>query len=263
MLQKKYPFDPQLKHHLLLAVGLAIWIFCFLVFTEPLDVNEFSSKEKWQYLPFYGICGGCTYLIFLPLQKLLFKKNTTWTVQKELLFILGIIIIGGVLARLIYLYIIVPNEPNAYSVSYFITSIYIPALTAILPIIIFGRWAFGKYEEKKLEDQKIKINGEGNYEGLVLHSNDLISIKADDNYIEVLYIASGLFKKHLIRNKLSVIEKEHPQLIRTHRSYLINPFHFKRWKTGQGKLIAIMFSDIEIPVSKTYAKIVKEVLSSF
>ncbi|MGK0386116.1 MAG: hypothetical protein ACI849_000723 [Patiriisocius sp.] len=255
-----FPFDPRVKHHILLAIGLAIWIFCFLNFTEPLDINDFTKTEKWMHLPFYGFAGAATYLLILPLQYKIYNFNKKWTLLHELLFLLCIVIIGFVFARGVYLYIIVPDEPYPYTLGFFIVDLYIPALTTIAPIIFFGRWAFGKYEEKKVANQKIEIQGEGAYEGLKLLFNDIVCIKADDNYIEVHYLDIKVLKKQLIRNKLSVIEKEFPELLRTHRSYLVNPFHFKAWKTGQGKLNIILSSEIEIPVSKTQTDNVKQVL---
>ena len=129
-------------------------------------------------------------------------------------------------------------------------------------MIIFGRYAFGKYKKKKIEAQKIEIKGEGSYEGLRLFLNDLICIQSSDNYIEVFYLSGNQLKKSLIRNKLSVIADEFPELLRTHRSFIINPFHFLQWKTEKGKLFVLLFHHIEVPVSKTYQNEVKTVLNS-
>ena len=253
-----YPFDPKFKNHLLLALGLAVWIFCFLNFTEPLDIDDFSTSEKWMYLPFYGLVGAGTYLLILPVQRLLYNKKNKWGILNEFSFFIVMAIIGFVLARMVYLYIVVPDEEYPYDLPYFITDIYIPALSAILPIVIIGRWALGKYKEKKLEDQKIEIKGEGIYEGIRLQQNDVICIKADDNYVEVSYLDNHEAKKQLIRNKLLVVEKEHPWLLRTHRSYLVNPYHFIQWQNSGGKLQMEVTTQLEIPVSKTYTDRVKQ-----
>jgi DNA-binding LytR/AlgR family response regulator len=140
---------------------------------------------------------------------------------------------------------------------YHLNAIIFPALLTILPIIIIGRFAFGKYNEKRLEDQKIEIKGEGNYEGLRLQLNDLACIQSSDNYIEVFYVSVNGLKKALIRNKLSVIDDTFSELLRTHRSYLINPFHFQQRKTEKGKLLMLMSYDIEVPISKTYTQAIK------
>jgi len=259
----KYPFDKSLKSHLIIALGLAIWIFLFLYFTEPLDVAEFSNEEQLVFLPIYGIIGAISYLLFLPLQSYLFKKsNEKWTLQNELLFLLAFIFVGTIISRLFYLFIIVPNEPNPYSFSYHLTGILIPVYSIVLPIIILGRFGFGKYKNKKTETQKIEIKGEGNYEGLRLFLNDIIYIQSSDNYVEVIYVNGKDLKKSLIRNTLSKVADEFPALLRTHRSYLINPHHFLQWKTENSKLYVELFHHSIVPVSRTYQKEVKAVLNS-
>ena len=154
------------------------------------------------------------------------------------------------------------NDRNPYDLWYMLKSIFFPALLTILPIIIIGRFAFGKYKNKKTEAQKIEIKGEGNYEGLRLLLNDVICIQSSDNYVEVFYQSGNEVKKSLIRNKLSVIADEFPEFLRIHRSYLINPYHFLQWKTEKSKLFVVLFHHIEVPVSRTYQKDTKAVLDS-
>ncbi len=257
-LKNKYPFDPTPSHHFIIALALAIWVFIFLYFTEPLDVNEFENIEKLVYLPLYAFLGALCYLSFLPFQYYLFKKNNTvWTINQEVLFISLFCIVGILLLRLFYLYVVVLGEPNPYTFWFHLRHILLPALVTIVPIIVIGRYAFGKYKGKKQEEQKIEIEGEGNYESLRLFSNELICIKASDNYIEIFYISNNILKKNLIRNKLSLVAELFPELLRTHRSYLVNPFHFQQWKTEKNKHLLILSHSIEIPVSKTYLTKVK------
>lgn len=262
-MNRKYPFDPAIKNHFIIALGLAIWIFIFLYFTEPLDVNRLGETNKFLFLIGYGFIGGISYLLFLPFQYFIFHKNDkTWTILSEFLFLFCLTFSLIIIARLYYLYVIMANDRNPYELWYMVKAIFLPAVLTILPIIIFGRFAFGKYKNKQLEAKKIEIKGEGNYEGLRLFFNDIISIQSSDNYIEVFYLSGNALKKTLIRNKLSVIVDEFPELLRTHRSYLINPFHFEQWKTEKGKLFVSLFHHIEVPVSRTYQNDVKAVLNS-
>jgi len=262
-LHKKYPFDSAIKHHIIIAVGLALWIFVFLYFTEPLDVTEFREEDKLIFLGGYSLIGGFCYLLFLPFQYLILQKNNNnWTVLSELIFLMLFSISTITIARLYYLYIIMANDINPYDFWYMLKSIFMPAIATILPIIIFGRFAFGKYRNKQIEAKKIEIKGEGNYEGLRLFLNDIICIQSSDNYIEVFYTVNTELKKTLIRNKLSVIADEFPALLRTHRSYLINPYHFLQWKTENSKLFVLLFHHIKVPVSRTYQKEVKAILNS-
>ncbi len=258
-----YPFDPSIKHHLIIALGLAVWIFAFLYFTEPLDVSEFGDREKLIYLPIYGLIGGVCYSLFIPFQVWLYRRfKEQWSIGLEFGYLLTFILISATFARLYYLYIVVAGEPNPYSLGYYITNILLPTIAIVLPILIVGRFAFGKYKEKRLEQAKIEIKGEGTYDGLKLLLNDLICIQSSDNYIEVYYYSGKELKKSLIRNKLSVIADEFPELLRVHRSYIINPYHFQQWKTEKGKLFAELSSSISTPVSNTYKNEVKTVLNS-
>lgn len=244
---------------MLIALGLAIWIFLFLILTEPLNTQEFSRGEKFVFLPIYGLAGATAYLFMLPLQYYIYgKMKKRWKVLNEFVFFLCMLTTGLIFSRSIYLYIVVPNDNNPYSLWYFITSIYLPAIVTIFPIIAIGRWAFGRYYEKKIDDQKIQIDGEGTYEGLRLQLKDLIRVKADDNYVEISYLTNGILKKQLIRTKLSKVEHVIPELMRTHRSYLINPLHFQQFSMDSGKLIVLLTAELVVPVSKTYATSIKQ-----
>ena len=262
-MNRKYPFDPSIKHHIIIALGLASWIFVFLYFTEPLDVNELYDDEKLFFLMGYSFIGGLCYLLFLPIQYIIFNKyDKNWTILSEFIFLLVFSFLTITIARFYYLYVVMAGERNPYGLWYMLTSIFFPAIATILPIIIFGRFAFGKYKNKKTEANKIEIKGEGTYEGLRLFLNDVICIQSSDNYIEVFYLSGKELKKSLIRNKLSAVADEFPVLLRTHRSYLINPFHFLQWKTEKSKLFVILFHHIEVPVSRTYQTDVKSIINS-
>ena len=50
----------------------------------------------------------------------------------------------------------------------------------------------------------------------------LLYVKAEDNYVKVVYRSKGQEKSFLLRRKLSEVEKLSPSLLRVHRSYLIN-----------------------------------------
>jgi hypothetical protein len=263
MLKHKYPFDPALKHHLLIALGLAVWVFVFLYFTEPLDVSEFGSTEKLIYLPLYGLFSSICYLLTLPFQYWLYKKGSAkWTVASELLQFGFLIVLTFIVTRLVYYYVVMEAHPNAYTIDYFATHIYFPAVLTIMPIVAIGRWSFGKYKDKQLDDQKIEIKGAGNYENLRLLLKDLICIQSSDNYIEITYQEGDKIKKQLLRTKLAEVEETRPELIRTHRSFLINPYHFKQWRTGNRKVNVVLTNDIEIPVSKTYQAAVETAVNS-
>ena len=250
---KTYPYDPTVKHHLILAVALGAWIFTFLYVTQPLDVKELDRDDQLYYLPIYALVGTLSYLLIFPTQYLIKKFfYGQWTLLHELGFLLVLVSIGLLGAWNYYFYGVMESHPNSYSLWYFSTAVFLPAISTIVPPLFIGRFAFGKYKEKKLEDQKIEIQGQGTYEGLRLNLADLISVQSADNYVEVNYLEGGVLKKQLIRNKLTAIEETRPELLRIHRSHLVNPTHFAQWKSGNRKLSMVLTEGLEAPVSKTY-----------
>ena len=260
ILQSTYPLDPKLKHHLILALGLAVWIFLFLYLTEPLDVNEFAAKEKLIYLPLYGTLGAIVYLFTLPFQGYIISRSSTWTLGKELLWFGAFCILAFLAVRGFYLYGVMEGHPNSYGLGYFTTHIFLPASLTILPIVLLSRWAFGKYHSKQLDKQKITIPGEGKMEGLRLHWEHIVYLQSADNYVEVYYLDGNTLKTQLLRNTLSNIAGQIPDLLRTHRSYLINPLHFQTWATTSGKALLQLSHGETVPVSKSYLPSVKNAL---
>ncbi|WP_405250361.1 LytTR family DNA-binding domain-containing protein [Dokdonia sp. Asnod3-C12] len=259
---KKHPFDPSIKHQLIIALGMALWIFTFLYFTEPLDVSQLHDSERLFILSLYGLLGALCYVTILPFQYWLFKKtNNQWLLINEISFFLVFVIWSIVVMRSFYMYVVVRGEPNPYSLYYYLTSIFLPAVLTIFPIVLIGRFGFGKYKQKQIEEQKIEIKGDGNYEGIRLFLSDLIALEASDNYVEIHFQDNGSYRKQLIRARLSHLEKSLPSMMRTHRSYLINPSHFLSYKTESGKLGLVLSHEIFIPVSKTFAPSTKEALN--
>jgi hypothetical protein len=257
-MKKNYPFDPLLKNHLGIALGFGIWIFIFLFFTEPLDIQVFSFKEKLTFLPLYALAGAIVYILALPFQQFTYTKNNKqWFVINELMFFAVLLVLGLVIFRILFLFIV-----HNYTLWEFIEIFFLPAVLTLLPIIILSRWAFGRYFEKKLEETKIEIKGSGNYENLRLFFNDIVYIQSADNYIEVSYLENSILKKALIRSKISSVKETFPKLLQTHRSYIINSFHFKQWQTKNSKTELLLINDITIPVSKTYLDDVKTNLNN-
>ncbi|RXG12351.1 LytTR family DNA-binding domain-containing protein [Leeuwenhoekiella aestuarii] len=261
-MKAKYPFDPVLKRHFIIAMGLFLWVFLFLFFSEPLDVGELRFKEKLIFLPTYSFVASLGYLVLLPLQSWLYAYHSqSWKLSSELLMLLAFSLLGLVLVRMVYLFVVVPFEPNPYTLSYFITAIYIPALLVVLPIVAVWRYGLGRYLEKREEEQKVTIAGSGNYEGFRLVWNQLIMVTSADNYVEVIYTEDNGIKKYLIRNTLSAVASDLPQLLRVHRSFLINPDQYKYVNSENGKFKITMIHDLQCPVSKTYLPEVKAALN--
>jgi len=94
----------------------------------------------------------------------------------------------------------------------------------------------------------IQLSGSNKLDILRLRPDQLIALSAANNYVTVYYLEEDTLRKKLLRSTLTKMQKEVPQLLRVHRSYLINPHHFLEWK---GTSTAVL-TQLEIPVTQAY-----------
>ncbi|RKF04933.1 LytTR family transcriptional regulator [Tenacibaculum lutimaris] len=259
-MKKKYPLDKNVKDHLWISFALSLWVFLFLYFAEPFDINRFTLTEKMTFLPIYGAIQGLCYCISLGYQSIYVSKQKCWVYINELIFILVMIFVGFWINFLFYKNFIVNNEPHTYEYYDYFKKVYLPALAIILPFLLISRYVLGKFSERIVLEDKITIKGNGKYEVITINPKELIFIQSSDNYIEVNYVENGILQKKLIRKTLSEIEKSLPFLLKTHRSFLINQIHFKQFKTENKKLFIDLGFNSCVPVSRALQTSIKKEL---
>lgn len=240
------------KHHLLVALVIAIWLVVFLVLIAPFDIAELPFSIRLEILPFYGVISFIGYIILVPLQNWAFKKLGSWTLLLEILVIVLFNIIVLIGSYFYYKSGIINGE---YSFTKFTLEVYYPIFFIILPILLFARWFLNKKAVNQDSD-KIVLTGENKLDILQIKLSDLVCISSADNYVEVSYLIHNELHKKLLRITLKNIQPQVSSLLKVHRSYLINPTHFKDWKNAN----TIHLTQIEVPVSKNYKKDVLDIL---
>lgn len=180
----------------------------------------------------------------IPVQNMIAQKSNQWTLLNEILFLIvfNIIVCFGSL-----LYYRTEYIRGDYSVVEFIIGVYYPIFFVLLSILIVLRWFLFK-QAAKSESDKITISGDNKLDTLRIKAEDLVAVSSADNYVEINYLKNGVLSKKLIRSTLKKIAIEHPDLLQTHRSHLINPIHLTEWKDSK----TIILGDLDIPVTKTY-----------
>lgn len=253
-----------IKKQLLVGFFIGFWVFLFLFFVEPFDMYQLQPSERSFAAFGYSMVAVLTYVIIIPIQKLLYKTTKSWNLLKELLLLLSLLLISGITSFIFFKFILLPNEPNTYKFGFFFSQRVLPTVLLMLPMMIFLRWIFG---DKTIvesiavasKEPTIVIKGENKAEVLHLKETELVYIESANNYVKVHYLLQDELKSELFRNKISVLQKEFPFLLKTHRSFLINPIHFLEWKRESSQTILILKPAVtEIPVSKTYKKALVE-----
>lgn len=135
------PFTPNYKLHFFVGLITSVWLVLFLILIAPFDVSDLSFKVRWIILPWYGLISLGSYLLLLPLQKWLFHKSKRWNFFMELtiLFLFTLICLAG--AFWYYKTDIVNGE---YDLVVYITTVYIPILLILMPLVIGMRWIITK-----------------------------------------------------------------------------------------------------------------------
>jgi len=230
-MRKHFPINTELKNHYWIALALGLWIVLFLYFSKPFGINDIPNNKLFFLLPFYGILQSISYCLPLFYQNNKLLKDINWTIKNELIFLGLIIVFAAILNFGFYKYFVVSNINYAFNFIEYLQLFYLPALTIVLPFIIISRLLLGKFSEKNNAQAKITIKGKGQYDFINLKAEALVFIQSSDNYIEINFIENKVINKKLIRGTISEVEHTFPELLKTHRSYLINPTHFKQFKT--------------------------------
>lgn len=106
----------------------------------------------------------------------------------------------------------------------------------------------------------ISISSDNQKEHFQIKSEHLLFIKSADNYIEIYFRSDQQVRKLLLRKSLKDIEQTYSgsgNLVRCHRSYLINPTNVDLLSKSSSK-IELTIAGMTVPVSKKYEELLKE-----
>lgn len=226
----------------IIALFSGLWIYLILVFLGPFDAHDVSITNRLSMMSGYGIIFSLTYLL------------ASWLVAYlENLVRLKSVLLEGALVTLIFVLSLSPIffyyksdfiQGESDLISFFLT-MYMPLSFLVLVVLVVIRSVWLKEKE---ESQNVVINGTGKYEALSLSIKDLIYVKSANNYVEVHYLERGEKRKKLLRQKLKCVKEDIPELLQTHRSYLINPKHFLGW----GNANMLQLTSAEVPISDRF-----------
>ncbi len=247
-----FPLNTSYKYHLIIALIISLWLVLFLVLIAPFDIAELTFSARLEILPIYGLMSFVAYMVLIPIQNWVFNYFKSWTFISEVLFI---IVFNSIQIFTTYSYYKSSIVNGNYDFQKFSFEIYMPIFFILLPIIIFLRWFLNKKVPNKSENTII-LKGDNKLDVLQILPKDLICISSADNYVEVNYLLRGELHKKLLRNTLKGIQNDVPDLLKVHRSHLINPTHFKEWNGSN----SILLSEMEIPVSKNYKAALLELI---
>jgi hypothetical protein len=272
-LSNPYYFDPSTKFKLKLSFAFGLFIFLFLFFFKPFGLTNFE-EALLKYSIGMGLLDFLATFLLLYISPLIFKdyfNEDNWTVGRNILLMaIGLLFIG----------IILWNFGEVYKKTYGfdkLTLLEFLSKTFLIGIIPLTFYVFinEKKEREKREkrvfkireinkeneinvSKEISINSDNEKEQITFKADNLIYITSQGNYASFFLKKDDAIKEKILRTTLTKITeklKDHPNIIRCHKSYIINSnFIHDISGNARGYLLKSNYISEEIPVSRTFSK---------
>jgi LytTr DNA-binding domain-containing protein len=260
---------------------ISFGVFLFILFFQPFPLEMLTYDNRLLYVAGFGgitFFSACIILILLPFSNAKWFKTSDWESGPPLILSIFLLILNAT-AFGFYIRFVGKSPLSLYIMFKVVLVCLLPVLILVIlyknksleRVIVFLQKQNKSYItkireiEKNGEDKQIAIYSGNKAEKLSLKYKDIIFIKSADNYIEVHYLENSSVEKKLIRNTLKDIESQfthHSNFIRCHRTSIVNmAFAEKLTRNYSGYNLKLRKLQNEIPVSRQYLIIVKEILS--
>ena len=258
-----------LKSRLFLIIFCGLFATFFIYYYNPFNLNQLeydSAIGKFLSIWTAGIIGA----LILSMTQLLFRrllKIHTFNVGR---FILWVLFEFTCLCLGFY---IIFGEPQVPFLTEFMLigsfTISVGLLPYLLACLILGVFQLSKrahQKEKVAAIDKHWFKDENGKPKLALAINQILLLKSEDNYASIYYLNNNKVKKTLIRNTLKNLEAQlkGADMIRIHRSYMINPqliVSIEKTKRGY-ELKMDQLPEISLSVSESYKESFKSRLQN-
>jgi hypothetical protein len=244
-----YKLNPSIKHHLLIAILISLWLFFFAFIIRPFDDGTINFRA-WFLISFgFSVMAFLFYGLLAFIQKNFYERIGKWNISLE---IIAIFLFHGLYLIGVFAFYKSPILNGGYTFSEFFSGIFIKVALIITPVIVLAR----RYVIKliPIKDDVLVFKGENRLDILKINKSDLVCISNAQNYVEIFYLENEKLHSKLIRSSLKKVQDNFGFLVQIHRSHLINPSHFKSWRNAN----TIILTQIELPVSRNY----KDVLAA-
>lgn len=261
------------------AISLSVFLYLFMAVFLPFGVSNYNPNHQYT-LNFLGTLGFFALVTFCVAwgNEFIIKPIAIKTISllRIVLWSIWLIIVLGVSNYMLYNYLGEWHDFNFTSGIDFSLNI---GSVFIFPMV--GIFFYFRYSSLKLQYEQVLTNrdtmvndkalllfkGQGNNEQISIVLEDFLYAKAQDNYIELYYVANHTIQKDLLRTTMSSVldDVNSKWLARCHRSYMINLFNVRSLKSGTSTKLYLNHISQPVPVSASFKdgllEILKEVKS--
>lgn len=283
-LNTPYPFflNKRETFWVIALIGIFVFVICLLL--RPFGLSAYPIPK----LLLLSLINGLVVFFSLLISQALFshfnrgQDEENWTVLKEIIVYFWHLLMLSIIIFL-FNYFLDPAEGKASD--WFLFSMTRPLIASliIIPLIILLKRNFilqknvrDQLKINKIIDTKIKVEvstdvqiemaSNDKQDNLKLSAEDVVFLKASENYVEVTYLDGSGLDTVLLRNTLKNIRKEikdYPEFFQCHRSYIIN-LDMVEFFSGNSKGYLVTLENVadKVPVARSSIEKFKQALSN-
>lgn len=270
------------KPWLSVLLCVAIVIFILAIF-EPFNFRLNSLGQVWVLVGFALLTMLVTSIAFVLFPKIFkrFYNPDKWTTGKSLLNNVFFLIIMGI-GVVCYDYFIVMKQLPEYFPMGFLVDLFAALTIGIVPLSIITiitqnnalkRNLNSSKEINQMLSERINISpkqedlitlNKSTKESISIRPEDILYMESEGNYVNVHYRQDEKVTYKQIRSTIKQMEESlqnHPMFIRCHRAFIVNINYISNAEgNAQGYQLTLSNVPLEIPVSRTYLKNIKDAL---
>lgn len=256
---------------------LSIYIMICAAFIQPFGLSELPWSDKWLIIAVYGAITFAIILLTFFLTGGLNRKLIKYPLL--LRYIVFALINILLLSATLFFYNNIQDLSNVdfKSFSEVLLQMTIISLLPILLLMLFSeRISYAEnlkdipldvisqqpqHEISRPKTEEVKtifIKTDNVGEEIRLTKEQIVCFEANDNYTAVYYLMNNKIKKELYRitlKKLEVQLLEYKEIIRCHKSYIINISHLEKISgNAQGFRMHMRNLEFEVPVSRSFPR---------
>jgi DNA-binding LytR/AlgR family response regulator len=276
LFRKPYP-SPTNSSPWISAVPIGLFIALFLILFQPFGLSSISNPNKYPFMAGYGLVTFVVLSVDHYLLKSLLRRKAVWTVGKHILWLAFILFTIGAGNFFYSASALRFHSPlDGFLIFQFFTlavGIIPVTVTILLTENIRNKQYLQEATELNLSltelhpleaapSQTLTLTAENNKEKIQIPSNDFLYAESTGNYIQVSCLKDGKLKSILLRLTLTKAEEQlrpYSFIIKCHRAFLVNTDQVVQVKgNAQGLRLQLRHTDVEIAVSRSFTKVLKE-----
>lgn len=255
----------------------ALFAVVFLNFYAPFGLETLYNLSDWEFLGISSVIILTGVLVVVISRVIMYQvsKRNRLLVWQYILWVFAEVLAMALFYTLFEKLFI---KDSRFILDLLKISIKNTTLVLFIPYSVL--WLYFSWQDKKNQLQKLASAPVGtdtkkmiplfDEKGVLRFSvkvENLLYIESADNYVNIFYIDNAKTARFTLRNSIKRLESllKSAEVIRCHRSFMVNFEKVKILRKDREELILELEgpSNIEIPVSKTYAQNVMETFTRY